>query len=434
MTKDNTDFLIKECYDIERVEPPNWWVGFKNTALQLLVKHPNISQATPEISYQGISIKQVHKADSENYLFIDLHIDPNAQAGKFNIIFKQEYKNDLIHTYELKTREKPSEEYVGFNSSDAIYLITPDRFANGDPSNDIDKDLLEKTIDRTDDYARHGGDIRGMIDHLDYIFDMGFTTVWPSPLLMNDMEVGSYHGYAITDFYKMDPRFGTLEEYKELALEISKRGMKLVMGQVANHCGIGHWWMADLPFKDWVNHQDAYQEVMKGNYDVKITSSHRRTVNQDIYASEIDFRAMKEGWFVSVMPDLNQRNNFIATYTIQNSIWWIETIKFQSIRQDTYSYPEKHFMSRWAGAIMHEYPNFSIVGEEWTNNPLLIGYWQRGAKNRDGYESNLKSPMDFAMQEKIAQAFNEDESWGNGLVKIYEGLSNDFHYTTPKDI
>tara|TARA_R110002049_G_scaffold55382_2_gene153682 strand:+ start:6813 stop:8786 length:1974 start_codon:yes stop_codon:yes gene_type:complete len=426
---------IIESYDISRVEPPNWWVGFKNSTLQLLVHHPNISGTAPEISYNGVSIEQVHKADSPNYLFIDLNISETATAGKFNIIFKQENKKDLIHTYELKPRDKAPENYIGFNSSDAIYLITPDRFSNGNPENDIVEMLKEKTIDRTDGYARHGGDIQGIINHLDYIENLGFTAIWPNPLLTNDMPQSSYHGYAITDYYEIDPRYGNLDDYIELSNKMSEKGIKLVMDQVANHCGIAHWWMTDLPFKDWINHQENYvKNIDNWNGSKNITTNHRRTTNQDFYASEIDKENMSVGWFASTMPDLNQRNPFMAAYTIQNSIWWIETANLGGIRQDTYPYPDKDFMSKWAGEIMNEYPHFSIVGEEWSLNPLLIGYWQDGAKNKDGYRSHLKSPMDFAMQRFIVEAFNEDEAWEKGLVKIYEGLANDFYYATPKDI
>ncbi|KAA5828018.1 alpha-amlyase [Algibacter amylolyticus] len=426
---------IVEKLDINRIEPLNWWVGFKNSKLQLLVHHPNISGKTVQVSYQGISIEKVHKADSPNYLFIDLNISESTKSGKFNIIFKEENKEDLIHTYELKSRKKSSEEYIGFNSSDAIYLITPDRFANGNPENDIVEGLHEKIIDRNDDYARHGGDIQGITNHLDYIEELGFTAVWPTPLLSNDMPQGSYHGYAMTNFYEIDPRFGTLEEYKELSAKLSKKGMKLIMDQVANHCGLEHWWMKDLPFKNWINHQQYYESNM-GNWDgdASIITNHRRTTNQDRYASKVDKENMNVGWFVSAMPDLNQRNAFMAKYTIQNSIWWIETANLGGIRQDTYPYPDKDFMSRWAGEIMNEYPNFSIVGEEWSYNPLLVGYWQDGANNRDGYKSNLKSPMDFPMQNFIVEALNEDEEWDKGLVKMYQGLANDFYYASPKDL
>ncbi|WP_417876556.1 glycoside hydrolase family 13 protein [Winogradskyella sediminis] len=421
--------------DIEKVEPPHWWIGFKNQSLQLLVKHPNIGKATPKMSYQGVSIIKVHKADSPNYLFLDLEISETAKAGQFNIKFQHEDGSELIQTYELKSREKPAEDYVGFDSSDAIYLITPDRFANANPQNDSVEGLLQQGIDRTDNYARHGGDIQGITKYLDYIEDLGFTAVWPSPVLINDMPNGSYHGYAMTDFYKVDPRFGTLDDYRNLADDLRSRNMKLIMDQVANHCGLEHWWMKDLPFKDWVNYQDLYEENID-NWDWKVTktSNHRRTTNQDPYASQIDHREMSDGWFVSSMPDLNQRNPFMANYIIQNSIWWVETLGLGGIRQDTYPYPDKIFMSHWAGAIMTEYPNFSIVGEEWSYNPLLIGYWQEGHENKDQYDSNLKSTMDFAMQKHIVDALNEEESWDKGLVKMYEGLANDFAYTSPKAI
>ncbi|MCL5127329.1 glycoside hydrolase family 13 protein [Algibacter sp. L4_22] len=415
--------------EIERIEPMNWWIGFKNTEVQLLVKHPNISEAIPEILYTGVSIKKVNKADSPNYLFIDLDISKETKAGQFNITFKFENGNELIQTYELKSRKKPADEFIGFDSSDVIYLITPDRFANGNSGNDTDEELREKNIDRKNDYARHGGDIRGIIEHLDYIDDMGFTAVWPCPLLTNDMSNSSYHGYAMTDFYQIDSRFGTLDDYLELANKSKSHGIKLIMDQVANHCGSEHWWMKDLPFRDWLN----YQENFENGGELKI-SNHRRTSNQDLYASEIDKEEMSNGWFVSAMPDLNQRNPFMAKYIIQNSIWWVETAGLNGIRQDTYPYSDKVFMSHWAGSIMTEYPNFSIVGEEWTINPLLIGYWQEGANNRDGYDSNLKSPMDFAMQNSIVKALNEDETWDEGLIRMYEGLANDFYYASPKDL
>lgn len=428
--------------DIERIEPPNWWIDFKNDHLQLLVHHKNIGDYKPTINHQGVDIKNVSKAEkSNNYLFIDLIISESAQAGQFNIKFKNSQGDELVDIYELKSRVKPAEDYIGFNSSDAIYLITPDRFANANTNNDTplsmegQSALLEKTIDRGNDYARHGGDIEGITSQLDYIHDLGFTAIWPQPLLTNDMKKGSYHGYAITDLYQIDPRFGTLEDYQELSKKAKEKGMKLIMDQVANHCGLNHWWMKDLPFNDWVNLQENYEKnIDNWNNDVTINSNHRRTSNQDIYASQFDKDGNSQGWFVATMPDLNQRNPFMANYIIQNSMWWIETAQLDGIRQDTYPYPDKDFMSNWAGAIMTEYPNFNIVGEEWSHNPLLIGYWQDGANNKDGYDSNLKSTMDFAMQANVVEALNEEESWDKGLVKIYEGLANDFHYANPKSI
>lgn len=414
---------------IERVEPPNWWKGFKNQNLQIMLYGPGMGQAVPVIKQKGVELQKVHQADSENYLFLDILIQDQAETGIFDITLTYPDGESESYAYELKERVRPSTDFTGFDSSDAIYLITPDRFANGDPSNDIIPGLQEEEINRTDDYARHGGDIQGIIEHLDYIEDMGFTAIWSSPLLINDMPSGSYHGYAMTDFYKVDPRFGTLEQYKNLAEEARKRDIKLIMDQVANHMGAGHWWMKDLPFKDWINFQQRYE-----NQEELVFSNHRRTTNQDPYASEKDKRGMTDGWFVESMPDLNQENPFMANYLIQNSIWWIETLGLGGIRQDTYPYPDKDFMSRWAGEIMAEYPSFNIVGEEWSYNPLLIGYWQNEANNQDGYDSNLPSTMDFAMQERIVQALNEKEDWGSGLIKMYEGLANDFHYASPENI
>ena len=408
----------------------------KNDELQLLIHHPNISEYTPEINYTGILIKKVTPSEkSNNYLFVDIIIAENTSAGKFDITFKKENSENLVHTYELKSRVKTAEDYKGFDSSDAIYLITPDRFTNADETNDKLPNLKDQSLDRTDGYKRHGGDLQGIINGVDYISNLGFTVVWPTPVLTNDMPQGSYHGYAITDYYQVDPRFGTIEDYKNLSKKLQDKGMKLIMDQVANHCGLEHWWMKDLPFNDWINDQEYYEENIKNwNYKIVNRSNHRRTTNQDSYASKSDRKGNNEGWFVASMPDLNQRNPFMSKYIIQNSIWWIETLGLGGIRQDTYPYPDKEFMSNWAGAIMNEYPNFSIVGEEWSYNPLLVGYWQKGAKNKDGYESNLKSSMDFPMQKTIIDGINEIESWDKGLVKLYEGLANDFHYATPKDI
>ncbi len=436
--KDKTSIYASEKVSnmsVERVEPPNWWVGFKEKSLQLLVYEKGIGLAKAEVSYPGISITGTHQGRSENYLFIDLEITGEARPGLFDLIFSFEGGDEKRHTYELKEREKAAEQFAGFDSSDVIFLITPDRFANGDPSNDSFDYLRETGIDRENDYKRHGGDIKGIINNLDYIEEMGFTAIWSCPLLINDMPQQSYHGYAITDLYQVDPRFGSLDEYLDLSNRMKERGMKLIMDQVANHCGLGHWWMDDLPFDDWLNYQSNY-ESNKDDWKWENTeySNHRRTTNQDIYASEIDKKGMTDGWFVPDMPDLNQRNPFMARYLIQNSIWWIETAGLGGIRQDTYPYPDKQFMSKWAGTIMDEYPNFNIVGEEWSYNPLLIAYWQMGANNLDGYNSNLRSTMDFAMQANIVNALNEEESWDKGLVKIYEGLANDFAYPNPKDI
>ncbi len=413
---------------IDRIEPPFWYVGMNQNQLELLIYGKDIAQFTPSVDDEKIQILAIKKTENSNYLFLNLDLS-KAVSGKFSINFsKKGEKNNFSVSYELKERNKDSKLREGFSSSDVIYLITPDRFANADVANDVVKTMNEKTINRKDDYGRHGGDIKGITNHLDYINEMGFTAVWPTPVLTNDMKNASYHGYAMTDFYQVDPRFGTLEDYKDLSKSAKNKGIKLIMDQVANHIGLEHWWMKDLPANDWVNYQDEY---LKNNI---VVTNHRRTTNQDAYASIKDRDLMSEGWFVSTMPDLNQRNPLLAKYLIQNSIWWIETLDLGGIRQDTYPYPNKQFMSDWAGAIMNEYPNFSIVGEEWSTNPLLVGYWQQGQKNKDGYVSNLSSTMDFPMQKAIVDALTETESWDKGFVKMYEGLANDFSYANPSKI
>ncbi len=414
---------------IDKVEPPNWWVGMKNPSLQVMLYGTNIADYSVSISDKDIRLDSVYKADNKNYLFLNFNLAKVTSAKKFDIQLQKKGAKKLHYSYEIKERQNNAAQRQGFDASDVIYLITPDRFANGNPDNDIDLSLKEKTIDRSQDYARHGGDIQGIAEHLDYIDNMGFTAIWPTPVLLNDMESSSYHGYAMTDFYQVDPRFGSMNEYIDLAKKTKTRGMKLIMDQVANHCGSEHWWMKDLPFDDWVNFQSEFE-----NNEKISNSNHRRTSNQDLYASKIDQELMSNGWFVKAMPDLNQKNPFLATYIIQNSIWWIETLDLGGIRQDTYPYSDKTFMANWAGSIMKEYPNFSIVGEEWSLNPLIVGYWQHGAQNRDGYESNLSSTMDFPMQRATINALNEEESWDKGLVKIYEGLANDFSYAKPDAI
>lgn len=412
-----------------RVEPPHWFAGMKSQQLQLLVHAENIKDAEIKLNSDRVKLLQVHKADSPNYLFLDLELAQTSKAYSFKINFEFKNQKNLSYKYRIKKRLKAADNYEGFDSSDAIYLITPDRFANGNPSNDVIKGMNETKIDRADTYARHGGDIEGITQHLNYISDMGYTAIWPSPLLENNMHYGSYHGYAMTDFYKVDPRFGDLKSYKKLADKLHQKDMKLIMDMVANHCGSEHWWMKDLPFEDWINYQEKY--VNKNDIPL---SNHRRTTNQDPYASDIDTDLNQKGWFVETMPDLNQKNPYMATYIIQNSIWWIETLGLNGIRQDTYPYANKNFMADWAKSIMTEYPNFNIVGEEWSTNPLLVGYWQDGANNKDKYESHLKSTMDFPMQTAIVNALNEDETWGTGFVKIYEALANDFYYTNPESI
>lgn len=413
-------FSFAAKYKIERVEPTFWWANMVNPKLELMVYGPNISELKPEIDYPGVSVKSCVTLQSPNYLFVELHLDKNVKPGSFQIRFKAKGKTVLSHPYELKKRENGSANRIGFNNSDAIYLITPDRFVNGDESNDNTPDTKEK-LNRELKGGRHGGDIQGLINSLDYIKDLGFTAIWVNPMLENDMKAYSYHGYATTDYYKVDSRYGTNEEYRKLGAIAKSKGIKVIMDMIANHCGSEHWWMKDLPSEDWVNNKGKYMQT-----------SHIRTTNLDMYASQDDKRRHSDGWFVDVMPDLNQRQEQMANYLIQNTIWWIEFSHLTGIRQDTYPYPDKDFMTEWTRRILEEYPQFNIVGEEWSVNPVITSYWQKGKQNHDGYVSHLPSVMDFPIQNSVKEALNDSlDNWGIGFIKLYEMLSNDFLYPDP---
>lgn len=415
-------FLFSFSQKLERVEPMFWWTGMKSPELQLMVYGENISATNIAFTYPGVEMVSVSKVQSTNYLFIDLRLAEDVKPGKFEIQFTNEKKVVATYLYELKSREKGSAGRTGFNGSDVIYLVTPDRFINGNPNNDWVEGMKEKP-NRMDKDGRHGGDIRGIINSLDYLQKMGFTAVWLNPVLENNMTRVSYHGYSTTDFYKVDPRYGTNEEYRELNDELDKRGMKLIMDMIFNHCGSEHWWMDDLPMADWINNHPNY----------KITT-HRRTVNQDPHASEIDRKAMTDGWFVPTMPDLNQRNPFMEKYLIQNSIWWIEFVGLEGIRQDTWPYPDKDMMATWTKQVLNEYPNFNIVGEEWTMNPAIVSYWQKGKINTDGYECYLPSLMDFPLQNAVSSGLNNRGNMTDGLIQIYESIANDFLYPEPDNL
>ncbi|MGB0429006.1 MAG: glycoside hydrolase family 13 protein [Bacteroidia bacterium] len=407
---------------ITRIEPANWWVGMHHNQVQLLVYGEKINHLNPEFSGNGIVINKVTKVANPNYLFIDITISPNAKAGTRQLIFKNNETTVESFDYSLLERERKADEFIGFNSSDVIYLITPDRFANGNTENDNIADLKEKTK-RSFNGGRHGGDIAGIDQNLDYIKNMGFTCVWINPLLENDMKKFSYHGYSTTDFYKVDPRYGSNEEYKQLVTNARKKGMKVIMDMIANHCGSEHWWMYDLPMQDWINQWPEYTET-----------SHRKITVVDPYASQRDKDVYEKGWFVPTMPDLNQKNEFMAKYLIQNSIWWVEYLGINGIRMDTYSYSDAAFLTQWTKTIMTEYPNFNIVGEEWFNKPTFVSYWQVDKVNDDGYTSYLKSLCDFPMKFTLVDALNNDESFGEGLIEIYELLGHDYLYPHPENL
>ena len=411
-------FILNHFSFAQRIEPSNWWVGMKNPEVQLLIHFEKAASYTPSLSYPGVTIKKIHKADSPNYLFIDLHIAEKVRAGNVKIRFKGADSNKELNWPLLEKTAIAN----GFNSEDAIYLITPDRFSNGNPNNDNVEGYGDRT-ERDKEYGRHGGDIQGIINHLDYIHDLGFTAIWPMPLEENKMDQWSYHGYAITDYYSIDPRFGTLDEYLSLSTEAKKKGIKIIKDVVLNHCGSGHWWMQDKPFNDWINFQGKYTNT-----------NHRREVHRDPHASEYDKKVFSDGWFVESMPDLNQKNPFMAKYLIQNSIWWIEKADLGGFRVDTYPYSDKDFLSTWSKSILEEYPNFSITSEEWSPNPAVTAYWQLGKENADGYKSYVSSPMDFPTQMAITAALMDDKGWNKGLIKIYESLANDFLYADPSQV
>jgi glycosidase len=420
-------FPLTACSEpatIDRVEPPHWWTGFRETQLQLLVYGNDISMYQPAVDYPGVSIQRVEKVKSPNYLFVYLDIAPDTQPGSFDVVFSGKGLT-LTHRYELRRKNPDPAHARGFDASDAIYLITPDRFANGDIAND-NVDGMGDPANRADKDGRHGGDIEGIGRHLDYIAGLGFTAIWLNPLLENRMARVSYHGYATTDFYRVDSRFGSNESYRDLVAQARERGIGVIMDMIVNHIGSGHWWMDDLPTDDWLNFQGA-----------PVITNHEHITEQDPYASAYDTRLYSDGWFDTIMPDLNQRNPLLADYLTQNALWWIEYLGLQGIRMDTYPYPDKHYMAEWCRRILLEYPDFTMVGEEWTENPAAIAYWQRGEKNRDGYVSELPSLMDFPLQNALrwglvtAEGSKMEDLRPGGLTYLYRALANDFVYPDP---
>jgi len=408
---------------ISRVEPPNWWVDMQYNKIELLVYGTNISKYKAALNnYPGAKLLYQKKVSGTNYLFLGLKIDKEAKPGNLTFIFNDENGKHFTYKYPLLAREEGRKDIKGFDTSDAIYLITPDRFVNGNEKNDTVEGFVDK-MNRSDRGGRHGGDIEGILNRLGYIKDLGFTSIWMNPVLENKMPLNSYHGYATTDYYKVDPRFGTNKMFKTLCEEASEHGIKIIMDMIANHCGLEHWWMKDLPSPDWINQWQEYTGT-----------NHKKTVVLDPYASKKDHKQFFDGWFVESMPDLNQKNTFVAKYLIQNSIWWIEYAGISGIRMDTYSYPDMYFMSDWTKAIMTEYPNFNIVGEEWVNRPTTISYWQKGKQNANGYESDLKSLMDFPLQQALVTSLNKEKTWTSSWTDLYEVLAQDYLYPEPNNL
>lgn len=407
---------------VERIDPPAWWTGMKNPDLQLMVYGKNIAETTPEITYNGIILKEVIRLENPNYLFINLNISPETKPGSFEIHFKDGKKVVDTYLYTVYQRRNDPLLHQGFDASDVIYLLMPDRFANGNAENDDVKGMLEKA-NRKNPLGRHGGDLKGITNHLDYLENLGVTAVWINPLLENNMLQQSYHGYAITDYYKVDPRFGTNEDYRQMVEAAHKKGLKVIMDMVANHCGTGYYWNNDLPAGDWYN---EWPEFTRTNY--------RGIVQSDPNASSADYDKMVKGWFDQTMADLNQHNPHVAEFIIQNTIWWIEYLGLDGIRQDTYPYPYKDFMAEWMQRILEEYPDFNVVGEVWLNYPSLTAYWLDNETNQDGYRSYLTNVFDFPLMYAIDRAFNEEDGWDRGTLALYEILAQDFLYSNPMNL
>ena len=406
-----------------RVDPPNWWVGMENQELELLIHGDNVGKAQLEVGIADdtIQVVDIKPADSDNYLIVNLLIAPEAKAQAFELRFSGAVEQTVSYT--LKARDPAVGAGQGYDASDLIYLLTPDRFANGDTSNDRIEGMREQTVDRSAPYGRHGGDLQGVLEHLDYLRDLGVTQVWMNPVLENDQTEQSYHGYAITDHYRIDPRYGDLDLMVKLANEARARGIQFIWDVIPNHSGSYHWWMQDLPFKDWVNYPDSRQRT-----------NHRRESVQDPYSVASDRENFQSGWFVDAMPDLNQRNPHMARYLIQNTIWWIETLGLSGLRVDTYPYSDKAFLTQWNAALLKEYPNLNSVGEEWSLNPTIVAYWQAGKQNSDGYLGSSPSMMDFPLNDSILKAVAESEAWNTGLTRVYQTLANDFVYANADNL
>jgi glycosidase len=406
---------------IERVEPPFWWSGMHNKDLQLLVHGDGIAGLEPSLSCPGLRLASVTRVANRNYLFINLVVGSDARPGTCDIVFSGAGKR-LHYAYRILAREPGSAERPGFSGRDAIYELMPDRFANGNPSNDSAPALADK-LDRSKDHGRHGGDIQGIIDHLDYIAGLGFTQLWPTPLVENDMPAASYHGYAATDHYKIDPRYGSNEDYLRLSREARKRGIGLIQDVVLSHIGGGHWWMKDMPTPDWINHGGKFAPT-----------HHHRVAVQDKYASQQDAEDFTRGWFSPGMPDLNQTNPLVANYLIQNHIWWIEHAGLSGLRIDTFGYSDSAFLTEYTRRVMAEYPNLNMVGEEWSLLPPVVAHWQRGKANFDGYTSTMPSMMDFPMSEAMRSALSGSKEIWNTFNEVYETLSLDYLYPEPNKL
>lgn len=417
--------LVLNAQPITRIDPTDWYAGMKDTSLQLMVYGDGIKTSEVSIDYPGVKIDSLVRLDSPNYLLVYLNLK-GAQPGEMKINFRNKGKK-FSSAYRLKQREMAGNARKGFDNTDVLYMLMPDRFANGNPKNDAFKTMEDRDCNRNEPSLRHGGDIAGIRQHLDYFTELGVTALWFTPVLENNGpnngRHSTYHGYATTDYYKVDPRFGTNDDYKALVDDCHAKGIKVVMDMIFNHCGDYHPWSKDVPSKDWFNHP---------GYGLQ--TSYKLTPVLDPYASKVDMAETADGWFVKSMPDLNQRNPHVMKYLIQNSVWWIESAGIDGIRMDTYPYADREAMAQWMKVLDREYPNFNTVGETWVTEPAYTAAWQKDSKLSDT-NSYLKTVMDFAFYDRLSMAKNEEtDEWWKGLNRIYNVLCYDYLYANPSSV
>jgi len=409
--------LAQQIPALERVEPGNWWVGMKNPKLQLLVHGYKIAERSVKLSYPGVTLTQVHKVENPNYLFLDLLVSSSAKPGTFTLTFTKQGAENLTYKYALDKRNNSPGRAQGVTDKDLIYLIMPDRFSNGDPSNDSVPGMAEMKVDRNQMYARHGGDIQGIMNHLDYLKELGVTTIWLTPEITNDMPHASYHGYAVTDHYHVDPRFGTNELYKAFVAKCHSMGLKVIKDLVHNHSGTNDFFIKDMPMKSWVHQWPKYQQ-----------SNFRDAAVMDPHASAIDQKIMLDGWFDHTMADMNENNPYVQNYLTQNHIWWVEYAGVDGFRLDTYPYNDAAYMADWARKVKAEFPHLSIYGETLVWSVANQAFFTQGNTVNRGFDTQLPGVVDSQMKDALAEALNGKDGWTDGVNRLYLVLSQDFLY------
>jgi glycosidase len=415
-----TGTVLAQIPALERVEPAFWWVGMKNPKLQLIVHGDKIASRTVKLAYPGVKLMQVHLVENPNYLFLDLEISATAKAGAFNIAFTKAGEKSLNYKYELNQRSHDANRAQGVTNKDLIYLLMPDRFSNGDPANDTQPGMLETGVNRDSIYARHGGDIQGVINHLDYLKDLGVTAVWLTPEIENNEPHASYHGYAVTDHYKIDPRYGTNELYKAYVAKCHAMGLKVIKDLVHNHVGTEHWFIKDMPMKSWVHQWPQYTN-----------SNFRDAAVMDPHGSALDRKVMLDGWFDHSMADMNENNPYVQNYLTQNHIWWVEYAGVDGFRLDTYPYNDAAYMADWARKVKAEFPHFSIFGETLVWSVANQAYFTQGNTVNRGFDTQLPGVTDGQMKDAIAEALNGKEGWTDGVNRLYSIVAQDFMYQDP---